>query len=157
RTLVGKGLFNFGDVDGPGAQALLQHALGVAALPDGAVLVADTYNGKVKRIDPHATGSPVTTLFEGLREPGGIAGAEDGAGIVADPNAHRVVRIAGGQISPLSLDDAPAPRRGSLATTGPGSSRRAGSVGWVTTLVSLPEGVGLGPGEGTVELTLHTE
>ena len=51
-TAVGQGLFDFGHVDGPADQALLQHPLGVCALPDGSVLVADTYNGAVRRFDP---------------------------------------------------------------------------------------------------------
>ena len=52
HTAVGQGLFDFGHVDGPAEQALLQHPLGVCALPDGSVLVADTYNGAVRRFDP---------------------------------------------------------------------------------------------------------
>ena len=67
HTAVGQGLFDFGHVDGPAAQALLQHPLGVAVLPDGSVAVADTYNGAVRRFDP-ATGE-VTTLATGLAEP----------------------------------------------------------------------------------------
>ena len=58
HTAVGQGLFDFGHVDGPAEQALLQHPLGVCALPDGSVLVADTYNGAVRRYDP-ATGRGV--------------------------------------------------------------------------------------------------
>ncbi|BEL10545.1 hypothetical protein Q0Z83_087360 [Actinoplanes sichuanensis] len=51
HTAVGQGLFDFGHVDGPAAEALFQHPLGVAALADGSVLVADTYNGAVRRFD----------------------------------------------------------------------------------------------------------
>src|SRR5690606_29481450 len=49
HTAVGQGLFDFGHVDGPADQALFQHPLGVCALADGTVLVADTYNGAVRR------------------------------------------------------------------------------------------------------------
>src|SRR5207253_491962 len=49
HTAAGQGLFDFGYVDGPATEALFQHPLGVLALPDGAVLVADTYNGAVRR------------------------------------------------------------------------------------------------------------
>jgi DNA-binding beta-propeller fold protein YncE len=49
-TLLGEGLFEFGDLDGPLGGAHLQHALGVL-YHDGDVLVADTYNNKIKRID----------------------------------------------------------------------------------------------------------
>ena len=54
-TSVGKGLFDFGHVDGPAPDARLQHPLGVTVLPDGSVAIADTYNGAVRRYDP-ATG-----------------------------------------------------------------------------------------------------
>lgn len=49
-TLLGEGLFEFGDVDGRLGAARLQHALGVL-FHNGGVLVADTYNNKIKRID----------------------------------------------------------------------------------------------------------
>ena len=41
-------LFKFGDRDGSGSEALLQHPLAVAALADGRVLLADSYNHKLK-------------------------------------------------------------------------------------------------------------
>jgi thiol-disulfide isomerase/thioredoxin len=49
-TIVGKGLFDFGDVDGIGDVVRLQHPLGVVYLR-GKLYVADTYNHKVKVID----------------------------------------------------------------------------------------------------------
>ena len=49
HTVVGEGLFDFGHRDGPADEARLQHPLGVAVLPDGSVVVADTYNGAVRR------------------------------------------------------------------------------------------------------------
>src|SRR5919112_1759873 len=66
-TDVGTGLFDFGHVDGPAADALLQHPLGVTVLPDGSVAVSDTYNGAVRRFDP--VRREVTTLARGLAEP----------------------------------------------------------------------------------------
>jgi sugar lactone lactonase YvrE len=93
-TLVGTGLFDFGDRDGTGDEARLQHCLGVAWL-DGALFVADTYNGKVKRVDP-ATRSCVTWAggadgSPALHEPGGIS-AGAGSLWVADTGHHRIVR-----------------------------------------------------------------
>ncbi|MFI8188559.1 NHL domain-containing thioredoxin family protein [Streptomyces sp. NPDC085946] len=67
HTAVGTGLFDFGHRDGAAEQALFQHPLGVTALPDGSVAVADTYNHALRRYDP-ATGE-VTTLATDLREP----------------------------------------------------------------------------------------
>ena len=51
-TVIGAGLFDFGHRDGPAVAARLQHPLGVAAAPDGSILVADTYNGAVRRYIP---------------------------------------------------------------------------------------------------------
>ena len=52
RTAVGTGLFDFGHRDGSAGQALLQHPLGVTALPDGSVAVCDTYNHALRRYYP---------------------------------------------------------------------------------------------------------
>src|SRR5690606_14506835 len=55
RTLVGKDLFEFGDIDGDLEVARLQHPLGVAwHAASGTVFVADSYNNKVKQIDPRS-------------------------------------------------------------------------------------------------------
>ena len=51
-TIVGTGLFDFGDVDGVGDDVLLQHVLGVTVGADGILYIADTYNNKIKTIDP---------------------------------------------------------------------------------------------------------
>ena len=50
-TLVGTGLFDFGDKDGVGDRALLQHVQGVC-WHEGMLYVTDTYNNKIKRIEP---------------------------------------------------------------------------------------------------------
>ncbi|WP_324651045.1 NHL domain-containing thioredoxin family protein [Georgenia sp. H159] len=92
RTVVGQGLFDFGHRDGPAAQALLQHPLGVAALADGRVAVADTYNGAVRLYDP-ATGE-VSTVATGLAEPSGLLVDDDGAHlVVVESAAHRLTRV----------------------------------------------------------------
>ena len=89
-TAVGTGLFDFGHRDGPAAQALLQHPLGVTALPDGSVAVCDTYNGAVRRFDP-ATDT-VSTLITGLAEPSDAV--VDGEHLlVVESAAHRVTRL----------------------------------------------------------------
>ncbi len=44
-------LFAYGDEDGRGAEARLQHPLGVAvATEEGVVFVADSYNHKIKKV-----------------------------------------------------------------------------------------------------------
>ncbi|MFD9211987.1 NHL domain-containing thioredoxin family protein [Streptomyces sp. NPDC059544] len=90
HTAVGTGLFDFGHRDGEAGQALLQHPLGVTALPDGSVAVSDTYNHALRRYDP-ATGT-VTTLATDLREPSGAV--LDGDEIVVVESArHRLTRL----------------------------------------------------------------
>jgi sugar lactone lactonase YvrE len=118
RTLVGEGLFKFGDVDGEGERVRLQHALGVAWC-DGKLYVADTYNSKIKVLDPdkrtchtflggEAEGWLATPLFF---EPSGISCA-DGKLYVADTNAHRirVVDLKTRAVSTLKLQGVEPPR-----------------------------------------------
>ena len=94
HTAVGQGLFDFGFQDGPAEQALLQHPLGVTALPDGSVAVCDTYNGAVRRFDP-ATGN-LTTMATDLAEPSGAV--VDGEHLlVVESAAHRLTRVPLGQ------------------------------------------------------------
>ena len=89
-TAAGQGLFEFGHRDGPAAEALLQHPLGVAVLPDGSVAVADTYNGAVRRYDPAAT--TVSTLAEDLAEPSDVL-VDGETLVVVESAAHRLTRI----------------------------------------------------------------
>jgi sugar lactone lactonase YvrE len=156
-TLVGEGLFDFGDADGPAPTARLQHALGVAVHTDGTVLVADTYNGKIKRIRERAGDLVVDTQIVGLSEPGSIAVASDGSWIVADTNAHRVVRIERGAITPIAITGAPAPERGAVGPRAKKDGGHVGTVGWFEALLTLPDGKGIAPGEGTIDLVLHAE
>ncbi|MFC7403387.1 NHL domain-containing thioredoxin family protein [Citricoccus sp. GCM10030269] len=105
-TAVGTGLFDFGFRDGAAEQARLQHPLGVAALPDGSVLVADTYNGAVRRFAPagvsadgRATEASVSTVARGLKEPSDILVEPDAEGqatsiVVVETNAHQLVRLS---------------------------------------------------------------
>jgi thiol-disulfide isomerase/thioredoxin len=89
HTAVGQGLFEFGHVDGPAADALFQHPLGVTVLPDGSVAVCDTYNNAVRRYDP-AT-DEVSTLATDVAEPS-AAVVLDGSLVVVESAAHRLTR-----------------------------------------------------------------
>ena len=89
ETIVGTGLFDFGDRDGKGRQVLLQHPLGVD-VADGILFISDTYNDKIKRIDPET--AIVTTVIGGadfLNEPGGLSIA-GGRIYIADTNNHAI-------------------------------------------------------------------
>ena len=116
KTIVGEGLFEFGDVDGAGSTVRLQHALGVA-FHDGKLYVADTYNSKIKVIDPAKRtcttflGAPGGWLGDAqFNEPGGLSIAGDKM-YVADTNGHRirVVDLATRAVSTLRLQGVEAP------------------------------------------------
>ena len=82
-------------MNGVGDKVRLQHALGVA-YRDGKLYVADTYNSKIKLIDP-ATRACTTFLGDPagwlkgkmFNEPAGLSLA-NGNLYVADTNAHRI-------------------------------------------------------------------
>lgn len=105
KTLIGLGLFTFGDVDGMGNEVRLQHDLGVAWY-DGHIYIADTYNGKIKVLDPSK--KSVTTLVGGdlLEEPGGLSVGRDTL-YVADTDHGRIVTVdlKTGKTAPLTLSD----------------------------------------------------
>lgn len=112
-TLIGEGLFEFGDIDGSYPKARLQHCLGVA-FHDGFVYVADTYNHKIKKLNPKtkevttfigtgqrgAADGPAGTAT--LNEPSGLCFA-DGQLYIADANNHliRVCDLKTGQVSTM--------------------------------------------------------
>lgn len=94
HTVVGQGLFDFGLVDGSKDQALMQHPLGLCAMDDGSVLVADTYNGAVRRF---ADGE-LSTVETGLAEPSDVIVAAEGEIVVVESGAHRLVRLSPGAV-----------------------------------------------------------
>lgn len=115
RTIVGQGLFEFGDVDGVGDQVRLQHSLGIAWYDD-VLLVADSYNNKIKKVFPR-TRVAETFLGDGqpgaqdgvalsarFREPSGLSVA-DGRLYIADTNNNviRVADLATAAVGTLSL------------------------------------------------------
>lgn len=115
-TVAGGDLFEFGDRDGRANEVRLQHPLGVAAR-DGRVFIADTYNHKIKVLDP-GTGAVTTLAGTGrpghsdgpadraqFYEPGGVSIA-GGTIFVADTNNHaiRTVNAVSGQVATLAID-----------------------------------------------------
>lgn len=114
ETLVGGDLFQFGDKDGAGDDVLLQHPLGVA-LYDGKILIADTYNHKIKILDAEKRtvetflGTGKAGQSDGANasfyEPAGLSIA-DGKLFVADTNNHavRVVDLKTKTVSTLRIE-----------------------------------------------------
>jgi DNA-binding beta-propeller fold protein YncE len=93
RTVIGAGLFVFGDADGYRGDARLQYPQGLCSDPRGQqVFIADCYNGKIRIL--HAATGELRSLAipYPLREPSGVAVAA-GALWVANTAAHEVVRF----------------------------------------------------------------
>jgi DNA-binding beta-propeller fold protein YncE len=86
-TIVGTGLFDFGDADGTGDKVRMQHQQGVA-VHASELLVADSYNDCLKWVSIETR--EARTWLRGFQEPGGVAVTERHA-YVADTNAHRVM------------------------------------------------------------------
>jgi DNA-binding beta-propeller fold protein YncE len=114
-TLVGTGLFDFGDVDGVGESALLQHVQAVCFVDD-LLYLADTYNNRIKTLNPQTrevkslAGNGSAGFQDGVlheaqfNEPAGLAAA-NGKIYVADTNNHaiRVIDIAEGTVETLTV------------------------------------------------------
>jgi len=93
ETLIGKGVFDFGDREGTGREARLQYPLAVEADPErNALWIADTYNSRLKRLD---LGTNQVTKFKfghTLNEPGGLALFRNRL-FIANTNAHEIVSL----------------------------------------------------------------
>ena len=126
QTLAGGDLFDFGDVDGRGDDVRLQHPLGVV-FREGKLLIADTYNHKIKTLDPE-TGAVQTFAGGGkpgqadgaqssFYEPGGLSVANNML-YVADTNNHavRIIDLRTRQTSTLKITGLRPPQQAASAT-----------------------------------------
>jgi DNA-binding beta-propeller fold protein YncE len=164
RTLAGGDLFEFGDQDGAGDDVRLQHPLGLASW-NGQLLIADTYNHKIKVLDPAArtvksfAGSGKPGQSDGAKpsfyEPGGLAVAGDKL-YVADTNNHaiRVVDLKTKETGTLQIKGLQPPPVDQTATAEsdlhedeiklPAQKLRAGDAS-LSISVQLPAGYHLNP------------
>ena len=164
-TLAGGDLFDFGDIDGEGDKARLQHPLGVY-YHEGIVYLADTYNHKIKKINPE-TGE--VTSYAGNGKPGFKDGKKaqfyepsgmtilDGVMYIADTNNHRIrtLDLESGEVGSLEIkmsDDIPGKdenyRPGKLSSLYPGTESiilpqqtiKMGTDYKIEVRIELPEG-----------------
>ena len=90
RTVVGKGLFDFGDTDGVGPKVRMQHPMGVV-YAERQLFVADTYNNKIKSV-------ALPTLSVRTLAGSGAAGHRGGVGAEACFNEPAGLSYAGGKL-----------------------------------------------------------
>ncbi|MCQ8903284.1 MAG: thioredoxin-like domain-containing protein [Methanothrix sp.] len=116
RTLIGRDLFYFGDIDGDFGRARLQHPMGLF-YRNGSIYVADTYNHKIKKAD--LSSRTIHTLAGTGRPgfadgPGGLAAFYEPSGLtflgdsifIADTNNHavRIYDSRSGEVSTMRID-----------------------------------------------------
>ncbi|KAL8130547.1 hypothetical protein V2J09_019702 [Rumex salicifolius] len=115
--LFADNLFKYGDHDGTGSEVLLQHPLGVYCGQNGQVYIADSYNHKIKVLDPSkkrveslagigkAGFKDGSALKSQLSEPSGIVEVGNGRLLVADTNnnAIRYLDLNQGEVGTLEL------------------------------------------------------
>lgn len=115
ETVVGTGLFDWGDAVGPLGETKLQHVTGIEIVNDF-VVVTDSYNHRLKVLDVDAdvsrawVGSGQAAFADGVgteagfAEPTGLSAA-DGRLYVADTNNHqiRVVDTSTAEVTTLEL------------------------------------------------------
>lgn len=115
QTLIGEGLFTFGDRDGTGDEVRLQHVQALCVF-EHQIYLADTYNNRIKVLNPQTrqvktlAGTGRAGLQDGtfqeaqFNEPGGITAA-NGKLYVADTNNHaiRILDLATQVVQTLSI------------------------------------------------------
>lgn len=99
---------------GPATAAQLDHPSDTAIATDGAILIADTDNDRIRRVAPDGTITTLTGTSRGfagdggpaslarLSQPRDVAVGTDGAVLIADTGNNRVRRLAGGIITTLA-------------------------------------------------------
>lgn len=89
-TVAGTGPGLSGD-GGPATSAQLSSPRIVVALADGSYLIADSGNGRLRRVDQNGI---ITTLAAGLTGPRGVTPTADGGLLIADTGGGRILRRA---------------------------------------------------------------
>jgi NHL repeat len=105
-TLVGTGNNSFGGDGGPAAAADLNRPRMVAPAPGGGLLIADTDNDRIRKVEPDGlittvagtgnagyNGDALLPTLADLDEPRGVAGTADGGFLIADTLNHRVRKV----------------------------------------------------------------
>jgi hypothetical protein len=146
-TVAGDGSFGFSGDDGPATAAQIWAPNGVAALPDGGFLIADTGNSRVRRVSPDGTittvagagtaglsgdGGPATAAD--LNVPYSVAAAADGGVLIADTGNRRVRRV-----SPAGVITTVA-GTGVQGSTGDGGAATAAQLNFPSGVAATPDG-----------------
>jgi YD repeat-containing protein len=107
-TVAGSGAGGYGGDGGPATEAKFSSSSSVAVGPDGSLFIVDTYNYRVRRVDPNGIittvagngergysgdGGPATQARIDPTSSGGISVGPDGSLYIADTWNHRIRRV----------------------------------------------------------------
>lgn len=98
-TVAGNGTIGSGGDGGPATAASLNGPSAIAFMADGSMLIADSFNNRIRRVHPNGS---ISTFSSGLQGPAGIAVSPSGTVAVADRNNDRIVLIPGAPITGLN-------------------------------------------------------
>jgi hypothetical protein len=173
RTIAGQARGGFLGDGGPATAARLDTPVGVAALADGAVAIADQRNSRVRLVEPDGT---IRTLAQ-LTAPDGVAPAADGGVLAVQDLENRVVHVSragvvtvvagtgvrgfagdGGPATAARLNRpravAPAAGGGFLIADGSNRIRRVAADGTITTAAAVDRPAGVaGTSDGSILVT----
>ncbi len=136
---AGTGEAGYDGDGGPATGATFRAPHAVATTADGSVLIADTVNNVIRRVDPDGTVSTVfaqAPLF-GLESPQGVAVGEDGSIYIAEAWGHRIRRKAPDGVVSVFAGTGSGPG-GGCTTGGDGGPAAEANI-------CLPSGLAFGP------------
>ncbi len=89
-TIAGTGEEGYAGDGGPATKALLKHPHDIATRADREVVIADSQNGVLRRVDPAGV---ITTLAKGFRAPVALQGGAGNSLFVADAGANAIYKL----------------------------------------------------------------
>jgi hypothetical protein len=92
ETMIGKGLYDFGDAVGSRGKVRLQNPLAITTDSRSGIYVADSYNQSIKRIERESGSAQVVAMAYPLNEPQGLSVHAKQLWI-ANTNRHEIARL----------------------------------------------------------------
>lgn len=98
QVLTAAGSGKEGSANGPANEASFSAPTGLAVGDDGEVYIADTGNGRIRRLDPDGT---VRNSLSGLESPTGLCWA-DGTLYICETGKNRICKVENGSLVPIA-------------------------------------------------------
>jgi hypothetical protein len=151
--VAGTGREGFSGDGGAASAARLNGAVDTAVLPDGSILIAESFNDVIRSVSPDGrirtvagtgvrgfAGDDGPATAAELQAPVGVAAQPDGGFLIVDNPNQRIRRVSpDGTISTVA-GSGPAPDSGPGAFAGDGGPATAARLGSPTDVAALPDG-----------------